>query len=60
MVNGLNFAFSCLMILPLPFSIEIPNFFMSNAMGILIFGQNLTSFLGLFLYNAYDMNFTQS
>ena len=38
-------AFSCLVILLLPFSVEIPNFFMSNAMGILIFGKKLTYFL---------------
>ena len=54
------YVFSCLMILPLPFSVEIPNFFMSNAKGILIFGQNLTFFLRIFLYDAYDMKFMQS
>ena len=62
-VNGQRYnflAFSCLVILPLPFSVEIPNFFMSNAKGILIFGQNLTFFLRLFLYDAYDMKFTYS
>ena len=61
-VNGQhsNFlAFSCLVIVLALFSWN-PQFLMSNAMRILIFGQNLTSFLGLFLYDAYDMNFTQS
>ena len=33
---------------------------MSNAKGILIFGQNLTIFLSVFLYDAYDMKFMQS
>ena len=32
---------------------------MSNAKGILIFGQNLTFFLSVFLYDANDVNFMQ-
>ena len=62
-VNGQhsNFlVFSCLVILPMPFSIYNPQIFMSNAKGILIFGQNLTFFLRLFIYDAYDMKLTQS
>ena len=37
-----------------------PLFFMSNAKGILIFGQNLSIFLSICLYDAYDMKFMQS
>ena len=60
MVNGLIFCiFSSRDPPPALFSWN-PQFFMSNAKGILIFGQNLTFFLRLFLYDAYDMKFTQS
>ena len=33
---------------------------MSNAKGILIFGQNLAIYLSICLYDAYDMKFMQS
>ena len=33
---------------------------MPNAKGILIFGQNLTIYLSICLYDAYDMKFMQS
>ena len=32
---------------------------MSNAKGILIFGQKLTFFLRVFLYDVYDIKFMQ-
>ena len=44
---------------PLPFSVEIPNFFMPNAKGILIFGQKLIIYLSICLYDAYDVKFMQ-
>ena len=44
-VNDLIFQFFCAFprfVIPLPFSVEIHNFFMPNAKGVLIFGRNLT------------------
>ena len=63
-VNGFDFSyfvhFLIFFILPLTFSVENPNFFMTNAKKILTFGQNLTIYLSVCLYDAYDIKFMQS
>ena len=61
-VNGLTFHLLCIFSFYYPHSTIFswnPQFFMPNAKGIFIFGQNLTIYLSICLYDAYDMKFMQ-
>ena len=60
-VNAFEFLlFVSRLVIPHAFFYWNPQFFMPIAKEILIFGQNLTIYLSMCLYDAYDMKFMQS
>ena len=61
-VNGFDFSYFVHFLIFWSFSYHFQlksQFFMPNAKGILTFGQNLTIYLSICLYDAYDMKFMQ-